>query len=81
MYECYFQKFPEIIILLKFLRKMNLLGIWQMQKIEQVYAVPNPTLPAPETFNFLFKKRDLLQKRENLHAALVPQVLRSELFH
>ena len=53
---------------------MNLFGIWQMQKIEQVYAVPNPTLPAPETFNFLFKNAIYCKKRENLHAALVSQV-------
>ena len=29
-----------------------------------------PTLPAPEAFNFFFKKHELLQKTENLHAAL-----------
>ena len=59
---------------------MNLFGIWQMQKIEQVYAVPNPTLPAPETFNFLFKNAIYCKKRENLHAALVSQVLKKWTF-
>ena len=64
----------------EFLRKMNLFGIWQMQNVEQVHPVSISTLPAPETFNFLFKNTIYCKKSENLHAALVSQVLKTSTF-
>ena len=36
-------------------QNLNIFGFCQIQKIEQVYAVHNTTLPAPETFNIFFK--------------------------
>ena len=36
-------------------QNLNIFGFCQIQKIEQVYAVHNMTLPAPETFKIFFK--------------------------
>ena len=36
-------------------QKFNICGFCQIQKIEQVYAVHNTALPAPETFKISFK--------------------------
>ena len=46
----------------QYLRRMNLLGIWQIQNVEQVRPVSIPTLSAPETFNFFFKNTNYCTK-------------------
>ena len=58
--------------------KVNLFGIWQIQKLEQVHLVLVPTLPASKTINQTFKKHDLLKKTENLHAASELKVYTSD---
>ena len=49
----------------QYLRRMNLLGIWQIQNVEQVRPVSIPTLSAPETFNFFFKNMNYCTKLKN----------------
>ena len=52
--QCY-ARLCKLCVTVQYLRRMNLLGIWQIQNVEQVRPVSIPTLPAPETFNFFFK--------------------------
>ena len=48
-----------------FHHKMNLLGIWQIQKLEQVHPVSVPTLPASETINQTFKNMIYCRHQKN----------------
>ena len=58
-------------------QNFNIFGFCQIQKIEQVYAVHNMTLPAPETFKIFFKNTIYWKKTENLHATLDSQAMTS----
>ena len=42
--------------------KINLLGIWKIQNVEQVQLVSDPILPASETFNQTFKNMNYCKK-------------------
>ena len=47
---------------LKKLLKNNILRIWKIQNVEQVYLVSDPILPASETFNQTFKNVNYCNK-------------------
>ena len=50
-------------------------GIWNIQNVEQVYLVSDPILPASETFNQNFLKREWLQKPDKMHTPLDSQLV------
>ena len=56
--------------------KSNILGIWTIENVEQVYLVSDPILPASETFNQTFKNMNYCKKTENLHATLDSQLIK-----